>query len=95
MGYLNDWHDYGRVLIFLMCLYSLYMLMRTRAREGGEWNTKTNDYWFAMLMWVLSGHVFAVQGLIFDRPFTPAFVFLAAAVLATAKGLHKRGAWGA
>lgn len=95
MDYLNDWHDYGRVLIFLMCLYCLYLLMRIRFREGGDWNEKTNDYWFAMVMWVLSGHIAAAQGIIFDRSFTPGFAFLVAAVLVTAKGLSKRGAWGA
>lgn len=95
MSYLNDWHDYVRVLAFFMCVYCLCMLLKARRREGGNWNTKTNDYWYAMVMWVLAGHAIAAQGVILDRPFTPAFVFLTAAILTTAKGLHKRGEWGA
>lgn len=94
MGYLNDWHDSIRVIIFVMSLYSLYKLVQARRLSGGEWNTKTNDYWFAMLMWVLAGHALTVQGVLLDRPFTPAFVFLTAAILTTAKGLHRKGSWG-
>ena len=94
MGYLNDWHDYLRVVVFFVSLYSLYKLIRIRRREGVAWNTKTNDYWFAMLMWVLAGHALTLQGFLLDRPFTPAFAFLSAAVLTTAKGLHQKGAWG-
>lgn len=95
MGYLNEWHDYVRLVAFFMCLYCLIMLLVTRQREGDGWNTKTHDYWYAMVMWVLAGHVIAAQGVILDRPFSPAVVFLTAAALTTGKGLHKRGEWGA
>ena|SRR5690349_18388763 len=94
MHYMDDWHDYVRVVALLVCLYSLVTLFSRRRKNGADWNVKTNDYWFALLMWTLAGCVFAIQGIYLDRPFTPGFVFLTAASLVTGKGLNHKGDWG-
>lgn len=94
MSYLNDWHDYLRVVVFFVSVYGFFaLLFRFKNRSEG-WNTKTRDYWFALLMWCLAGCVLMIQGVVLDRPFTPGSVFTMAAVFVTAKGLHKRGSWG-
>lgn len=89
-----QWYDIVRILAFFVSLYCLVTLL-VRYRQGNvTWNTKTKDYWFALMMWSLSGCVFTVQGLVLDRPFTPGFVFLTAAILVTGKGLSRKGIWG-
>lgn len=91
---LDDWHDLARVAIFFTCFLCLFVLILRFWQEGQNWNTKTKDYWFALLMWTLSGCIFSIQGVALDRPFTPGFVFLVAAALVTSKGLFRKGRWG-
>ena len=91
---INDWHDVVRVVAFFVSLFSLAKLIIRYQQSRNEWNVKTKDYWFALLMWSLAGCVFTVQGITLDYPFTPGFVFLTAAILVTGKGLHQKGTWG-
>lgn len=90
----NDWHDLVRVLAFFISVYCVVILLLRWKRDSKDWNVKTRDYWYALFMWSLAGCVFTVQGVALDRPFTPGFVFLTAAVLVTGKGLHRKGEWG-
>lgn len=90
----DQWHDFLRVVIFAVSLYSVVYLLRRFPQSGQSWNPKTKDYWFALLMWSIAGCAFTIQGVILDRPFTPATVFLSAAVLVTGRGLHRKGGWG-
>ena len=94
MNGINEWHDFVRVLVFFISLYSLVKLVIRYRKSHHEWNVKTNDYWFALLMWSLAGCVFTLQGIALDRPFTPGFVFMTAAILVTGKGLFRKGSWG-
>lgn len=94
MGSINDWHDILRTLAFFVSIYCVIVLAIHYKRDGRNWNVKTKDYWFALMMWSLAGCVFAGQGVVLDRPFTPGFVFLTAAVLVTGKGLARKGPWG-
>lgn len=94
MWYLDDWHDYVRTLNVLLTLYCLVRLVKAYRIESEGWNTKTRDYWFAFVMWCAAAVVLNSQAIVLDRSFTPAFVFLTAAVLVSAKGLHKFGTWG-
>jgi hypothetical protein len=91
---LNDWHDYVRAFSFFISLGCLVTLMVRWKQKRHEWNSKTMDYWYALVMWTLSGLVFTAQGVALDRPMTPGFVFLVMAILVTSVGLHKRGTWG-
>ena len=91
---INEWHDIVRVVAFFVSLFCLVRLVIRYRKSHGEWNVKTNDYWFAMLMWSLAGCVFTVQGIVLDRPFTPGFVFMTAAILVSGKGLSRKGSWG-
>lgn len=90
----NDWHDFVRVVAFFVSLYAFVVLLSRYFRDGNDWNSKTMDYWYALTMWSLAGCVFTVQGVALDRPFTPGFVFLTAAILVTGKGLNQKGDWG-
>lgn len=94
MDYINDWHDVVRVVAFLVNIYTLWMLGQRYWSGAKEWNSKTIDLWYALTMWTLTGAVFAAQGVILDRPFTPGFVFLTAATLVGGKGIHSKGQWG-
>lgn len=93
---INNWHDWLRLAAFFVSLYSFAMLVYRYQTGGGKnWNVKTKDYWFALVMWSLSGCAFTIQGIALDRPFTPGFVFLIAAILVTGKGIRRKGDWGA
>lgn len=94
MDGVNDWHDFVRVLAFFISVFCLVKLGIRYQQAGRNWNVKTKDYWFALVMWSLAGCVFTVQGVVLDRPFTPGFVFLTAAILVTGKGLARKGSWG-
>ena len=91
---INEWHDVVRVVAFFVSLFCLVKLVIRYRKDHREWNVKTNDYWFAMVMWSLAGCVFTVQGIALDRPFTPGFVFMTAAILVSGKGLSRKGVWG-
>lgn len=95
MNFLDEWHDYVRAFAFFVSLYCLvFLVLRYFQTDGKNWNVKTKDYWFALVMWTLSGCVFTIQGITLDRPFTPGFVFLTAAILVTGKGIRRKGEWG-
>lgn len=94
MSYLNDWHDYARVLGTAMNLFVVVVLVIRYKQHHKSWNEKTVDLWYSLLMWGLAGIVFCVQGIVLDRPFTPGFVFLMAATLVAGKGVHAKGRWG-
>lgn len=94
MENLNDWHDYVRVLLIGILIYSLLVLtIRFRAQHK-TWNDKTKDYWYAMTMWCLTAGVLLVQGIALNLGFTPGFVLLVSATLVTGRGLHRKGDWG-
>lgn len=94
MSYLNHWHDYARVIVFIISAYGAFTLLKRHRENSDVWNTKTLDYWYALFMWCVVGMVSMVQGILLDRPITPVAVVTATAVLVTGKGLHKKGAWG-
>jgi hypothetical protein len=89
-----DWHDFVRGVGFCVSIFCVAVLLIRWRQKSAGWNEKTKDYWYALLMWSLAGCVFTVQGIVLDRPFTPGFVFLIAAILVTGKGLHQKGDWG-
>lgn len=91
----DNWHDYIRLLAFVVSLYSLVMLVvRYRKNGGQDWNVKTKDYWFALVMWSSAGCVLSIQGIALNRPLTPGLVLMTAAILVTGKGVFKKGPWG-
>lgn len=94
MGYLNDWHDWIRVVVLIVSLYNVVTLLARWRAANSSWNEKTIDYWYAFFIWSIVGTAGAIQGIVLDRPFTPAFVFLCAATLVTGRGLHRKGSWG-
>ena len=94
LHFVDSWTDVLRVLVLFVSVYCVVLLLIRHQQEALRWNVKTKDLWYALLMWSLAGCVFAVQGIALDRPFTPATVFLTAAVLVTGKGVHRKGRWG-
>lgn len=94
MHLINDWADFLRIFLIVLGLYSVGKLVWRYRQSSNEWNQKTLDYWYSLLMWSAAGVIIAGQGVVLDRPFTPATVLLAAATLVTAKGIHTKGSWG-
>ena len=94
MWYLDDWHDCVRVLTLSVAIYCLVKLTIAYKKESHTWNLKTRDYWFSFVMWCLAAATMNVQAILLDRPFSPAFVLLTAAIAVSGKGLHKFGSWG-
>lgn len=94
MDFLNDWHDYVRVLLVVVLVYTLGVLTNRFVRAHKLWNEKTLDYWYAMVMWCIAGVILLIQGVKFDYGFTPGFVLLIAATLVTGRGVHRKGDWG-
>lgn len=94
LHYINDWLDVWRVIIIAMLTFSLYILILRYRRNGKYWNTKTRDLWYALLMWTLAGWALTFQGILLDRPLTPAAIFIWAATFVTGKGVFHKGDWG-
>lgn len=96
MWYPDSWSDLLRVGLCLISLWScITLLLRWKKYSTKqEWTPKTKDYWYALFMWTIVGMVVPIQGIILDRPFTPATVAIAAAVLVTGTGLSRKGDWG-
>jgi hypothetical protein len=89
-----EWHDALRVLIFFLSLWCCWMLILRYRQNRDDWTPKTLDYWYSLLMWCFVGVASSIQGIALDRPLTPAYVATCAAVLVTARGIHRKGSWG-
>lgn len=94
MFMIDDWHDLVRLVSIVVNLFALYLLFVGYLHHKKQWNEKTIDLWYSLMMWSLAGVVFACQGIFLDRDFTPGFVFLTAATLVGGKGVFARGSWG-
>jgi len=94
MHLLDDWADYIRALGFVISAYSFVTLVVRFKRNRKSWNQKTIDYWYALLMWSLSGCIFCIQAILLNRPISVGFVFLMAAIFVTGKGVNAKGSWG-
>lgn len=94
MGYFDQWHDWVRLCVFVISVVCLIKLSMRYHINGKDWNTKTLDYWYALVMWCAAGVVLTAQGVYLNRPFTPGTVFVTAAALVTLRGLARKGEWG-
>lgn len=94
MDYLDDWHDYFRVGLFLMSLWCCITLLRRYVSHAGDWTDKTKDYWYSLFLWSIAGCLIPIQGILLDLPLNPALVITTAAVLVTGRGLNRAGGWG-
>lgn len=90
----DDWHDFIRVITFIISLYSTIMLAVHYKNHHKDWNERTIDFWYAMMSWSIGGCILAVQGVYLDRPFTAGFVAVSAAIFVTGKAVHANGPWG-
>lgn len=94
MWFVDDWHDVIRVVDAVMALLCLFLLSKRFGQNGNEWNTKTKDYWFAIVLWCLTSVVLAIEGVYEDRPLEPRLVFYVMATAVTLKGLLSKSSWG-
>lgn len=94
MQYFDSWLDFFRIGVFLISIWCFMTLLRRFHQYNKDWSDKTRDYWYALLMWTVVGIVAPIQGIVLNRPLTPAFAVMFAAILTTGKGLHTKGAWG-
>lgn len=94
MWIFDDWLDLIRVAAFVVGIYCTVLLLIRFKRHGKTYNSKTKDIWFSMVMFSIAGVVAMVQGLVLDRPFTPAFVCIVAAIFAGGKAVRQKGPWG-
>lgn len=91
---LDEWHDWLRLVLIGLSIYCIVVLIARYRLGRNDWNTKTKDHWYSSLMWSIAGVSYFAQGILLDRPFTVAFVFMIAAVLTFGKALHRKGPWG-
>lgn len=89
-----EWHDVWRLLVLLISLRCLFLLGLRFAKHSSKWNTKTRDYWFAMVMWCVAGVAIPIEGILRDSPIGGRLVFLTMASVVTLKALVSSGAWG-
>lgn len=94
---IDDWHDVLRLLLIGLSIFCVAVLLIRRwenSKTEERWNVKTRDHWFSALMWSAAGLVYFIQGILLDRTFTVATVFMTAAVLTSGKALYRKGEWG-
>lgn len=90
----DDVIDWWRLVAFALCLIALVILMRRFVQFRDDWNEKTRDQWYSLVMWIVAGGAYAIQGIFFEVPFGPALVIMTAAVLVSLKALLQKGTWG-
>jgi hypothetical protein len=90
----DDWHDYLRMLNLLVSATCIYLLSHRFAKKSNSWNSKTRDYWFALVMWSVAGAALSIEGIIRDSPSGARLVFILSAAIATLVGLLRKGSWG-
>lgn len=91
---MNDWYDWWRALLFLICVASLVLLGLRYFGNRECWNEKTKDYWYSMVMWTLAGLTISIEGVVRDSPLGVRLVIVTAASLVSLKALAKKGPWG-
>lgn len=84
-----------RIVILVVCGTCLILLGHRLIQKRHLWNTKTRDYWFAMVAWSFAGFEIAVQGIYEHTPLSARTVLVTIAALATLHGLRQKGGWGA
>lgn len=94
LHYINDLVDVFRAIVAAVLFFSLYILLVRFKRNGKDWNTKTRDLWYSLFMWTIAGITLMFQGILLDRPLTPATMAVFAASFVTGKGVFKKGDWG-
>lgn len=94
MWKLDDWHDLIRVALGLVSLGCIFLLGTRFRQNSWKWNTKTRDYWFALVMWSIAAVVLAIEGVLRDSDFGARLVFCTIAASVTLKGLASRSSWG-
>lgn len=93
--WVNDWHDLVRVTVICMAVVCLVVLGRRFGKQGADYNTKTRDLWFVIVLWSLTAVVLAFEGMIEDRPLEPRLIFYTLATSITLKALLNKSDWGA
>jgi hypothetical protein len=94
MWKLDDWHDLIRLVAAVASIISLYLLAARRVNSRDDWSAKTNDLWWAMVAWCVTGVALPIEGILEDRHFEPRPVFYLIASLITLRGVWRRGHWG-
>ena len=89
-----DWHDWCRVLNLSLSAVCVYILGRRFGKKGADWNAKTRDYWFALVMWSVAGVAMSLEGILRNSVPGTRLLFICLASLVTLRGLLRRGTWG-
>lgn len=90
----DEWHDWLRLANLVISFSCVYILGQRFSKSGADWNVKTKDYWFALVMWSVAGSALAIEGIFRDSSPGARLVFLFIASAVTLKGLLRRGSWG-
>lgn len=94
MSLFDDWHDFLRLFNAIVCAIALFLLWKRFLQSKNSWNTKTRDYWYAVVMWCVAGFAIAIEGVVRDSSMGARPVILFVAGVVTLKGLLKKGSWG-
>lgn len=91
---LGDWYDWWRALNMAVCMACVIVLGRRFVKNHHDWNTKTRDLWFALVLWSVAGISLSLEAILQDLSFTPRVEFLFVASVVTLKGVARKDAWG-
>lgn len=83
-----------RILIFITCLITFCLLLRSSLLNRESWNSKTRNYWYALTMWTVSGMSLSFEGFLRQRPLSVSLAVVTAATLVSFFGTVQRGEWG-
>lgn len=90
----DDSHDPIRLIVLVSCLLAIGGLMYRRFNPpDDDWNAKTKDYWFSLLLFALAAAASTVENLISNQDYTVrlSLAFVASAVCIG--GLIRHGRW--
>lgn len=90
MSFLTFW----RLLLLVLCLVSFFLLIKRFKIGHKSWDTKTLDYWFALLLWTFAAILSTVESLIRHLPGRYSIVVTTTAAMVTLTGALRPGIFG-
>lgn len=84
---IDEWHDWVRLIGFLICAPGFFYLLVQYHTKHDRWNTKTTDYWFALAVWTFTGAASSLEGILTDTDPGFRIMLILAGGLATLKAV--------
>lgn len=89
MSYLNDWHDWVRLIILSLSLLSFVSLLRIRFQIKENHTVAVRDEGIILTAWSVTAAALSVEGILVDSPAGYRLAFLLLSIALTLRETHR------